>query len=74
MDAASFARYRVLRRYRQKSQTRSGLSAQQHYLVPTVYVRLPHRIRFKLGVGFGLTSSSDGVISKFQVEYDWLGL
>jgi hypothetical protein len=50
------------------------LSAQQHYLVPTVHVRLPHRIRFNLGVGFGLTSSSDGVISKFQVEYDWSGL
>jgi hypothetical protein len=47
------------------------LSDQQHYLVPTVYVRLPNHVRFNVGVGFGLTSASDDVITKLQLEYDF---
>lgn len=46
------------------------LSEQQHYIFPVVWGELPHGIEYNLGPGFGLTSGSDHVIVKFNLELE----
>jgi hypothetical protein len=44
------------------------LFAQQHYIFPVLWGELPHRLRYNIGPGFGLTRGSDRVIVKFNLE------
>ncbi len=46
------------------------LSEQQHYIAPVVWGELPHGIEYNLGPGFGLTSGSDHVFIKFNLELE----
>ena len=46
------------------------LSEQQHYIFPVVWGELPYGIEYNLGPGFGLTSGSDHVIMKFNLELE----
>jgi len=43
------------------------LSAQQHYIFPVVWGKLPHGVEYNFGPGFGLTRGSDRVIVKFNL-------
>jgi hypothetical protein len=46
------------------------LRAQQHYIFPVIWGVLPHRVRYNIGPGFGLTRGSDHVIVKFNLEVE----
>jgi hypothetical protein len=46
------------------------LSTQQHYIFPVFWGELPHGIEYSIGPGFGLTSGSDHVIMKFNLELE----
>jgi hypothetical protein len=46
------------------------LAQQQHYIFPVIWGQLPHGIEYNLGPGFGLTSGSDHVIMKFNLELE----
>jgi len=46
------------------------LSDQQHYIFPVLWGQLPHGIEYNVGPGFGLTSGSDHVIVKFNLEME----
>jgi len=46
------------------------LSQQQHYIFPVVDVQLPGGINVNFGAGFGMTSGSDRVITKFNIELE----
>jgi hypothetical protein len=46
------------------------LSEQQHYIFPVVWGEFPHGFEYNVGPGFGLTSGSDHVIIKFNVELE----
>jgi hypothetical protein len=43
------------------------LSAQQHYIFPVVWGKLPHGVEYNFGPGFGFTRGSDRVIVKFNL-------
>jgi hypothetical protein len=44
---------------------------QQHYVFPSLYGEVARGLKFVVGPGFGLTPTSDQVIVKFQVEYEF---
>ena len=46
------------------------LAQQQHYIFPVIWGQLPHGSEYNLGPGFGLTSGSDHVIMKFNLELE----
>ena len=46
------------------------LTDQQHYIFPVLWGQLPHGIEYNVGPGFGLTSGSDHVIVKFNLEME----
>lgn len=46
------------------------LTAQQHYIFPVLWGKLPHGIEYNVGPGFGLTGNSDRVIVKFNLELE----
>jgi hypothetical protein len=46
------------------------LREQQHYIFPVIWGQLPHGIEYNAGPGFGLTSGSDHVIVKMNVELE----
>jgi len=46
------------------------LHEQQHYIFPVIWGELPHRVRYNVGPGFGLTRGSDRVIVKFNLEIE----
>jgi hypothetical protein len=46
------------------------LHAQQHYVFPVLWGELPHRVRYNVGPGFGLTRGSDRLIVKFNLEVE----
>ena len=46
------------------------LTDQQHYIFPVLWGELPHGIEYNVGPGFGLTSGSDHVIMKFNIELE----
>jgi len=45
-------------------------SEQQHYIVPVIHGKLGQGLEYNTGVGFGLTSGSDKVIFKFNLELE----
>jgi hypothetical protein len=45
-------------------------SEQQHYVFPVLRGELGGGIEYSIGPGFGLTSNSDDVIVKFNVELE----
>ena len=46
------------------------LREQQHYIFPVLWGSLPNGIAYSIGPGFGLTSGSDRVIVKFNLEIE----
>ncbi|HUO05881.1 MAG TPA: hypothetical protein VMU16_11860 [Candidatus Binataceae bacterium] len=46
------------------------LSQQQHYVFPVLYGKLPGGIEYSLGPGIGLTSGSDSVVTKLNLELE----
>ena len=46
------------------------LHTQQHYIFPVIWGELPHRVRYNIGPGFGLTRQSDHVIVKLNLEVE----
>jgi hypothetical protein len=46
------------------------LHEQQHYIFPVLWGSLPSGIEYNVGPGFGLTSGSDRVIVKFNIEFE----
>jgi len=46
------------------------LAEQQDYIFPVLWGELPRGIEYSLGPGFGLTSGSDHVLMKFNVELE----
>jgi hypothetical protein len=46
--------------------------AQEHYVLPVVYMRFARGFGLSLGTAFGLTRASDPVIVKLQVEYEFV--
>ena len=46
------------------------LNDQQHYIFPVLWGQLPHGIEYSVGPGFGLTSGSDHVLMKFNLELE----
>ena len=46
------------------------LSEQQHYIFPVLWGALPNGIEYSVGPGFGLTSNSDRVLVKFNIEFE----
>jgi hypothetical protein len=46
------------------------LSQQQHYIFPVIWGEMPHGIEYSVGPGFGLTTGSDHVIMKFNLELE----
>ena len=46
------------------------LREQQHYIFPVLWGSFPNGIEYNLGPGFGLTSGSDRVIIKFNLEIE----
>jgi hypothetical protein len=50
------------------------LNDQQHYIFPVLWGQFPHGVEYSVGPGFGLTSNSDHVVVKFNLELEhWLG-
>ena len=49
---------------------RDPLADQQHYLVPTLWGKLPGGREYNVGLGWGLTSNSDRVLIKFTLEFE----
>jgi hypothetical protein len=50
------------------------LNEQQHYIFPVLWGQLPRGIEYSVGPGFGLTTASDHVVMKFNLELErWLG-
>lgn len=45
-------------------------SEQQHYIFPVVKGDLPHGLEYNFGVGIGLTTGSDPVVVKFNLELE----
>jgi len=46
------------------------LQEQQHYIFPVLWGKLPNRIEYSVGPGFGLTPNSDHVLVKFNFELE----
>jgi hypothetical protein len=46
------------------------LSEQQHYIFPVLWGELPYGVEYSVGPGFGLTSGSDRVLVKFNLELE----
>jgi hypothetical protein len=44
---------------------------QEHYVFPMLFGRLAHGLYFQVGPGFGLTKSSDPVILRARIEYEF---
>ncbi len=52
----------------------SRLHDQQNYVFPTLWGELPFGLEYNVGVGFGLTSGSDHMIFKLNLELErWVG-
>jgi hypothetical protein len=50
------------------------LNDQQHYIFSVLWGQFPHGIEYSVGPGFGLTTNSDHVVVKFNLELEhWLG-
>src|SRR5665213_853314 len=46
------------------------LNEQQHYIFPVLWGQLPRGIEYSVGPGFGLTTASDHVVVKFNIELE----
>jgi hypothetical protein len=46
--------------------------AQEHYVLPVLYMRLGRRVGLNVGTAFGLTRASDPVIVKLEIEYEFV--
>jgi len=69
LDARTDSWSRVLRRCRQHQQPRTYQGTAALYF-PVVKGELPHGLEYNFGAGVGLTSGSDHVVVKFNVELE----